>query len=147
MTETVSTILERKGSQAYALPPEASVFDAIALMADKGIGALLVIRGSDLVGIFSERDYARKVILKGKHSRETPLEEIMTSDVLTVTPEDTIDDCMRIMTEKRIRHLPVLAGGQVAGVISIGDIIRAIIAAQEETIHQLHNYIAGAYPG
>jgi len=145
--ETVRHILEGKGHAVYSLPPEASVYDAIALMADKGVGAVLVMREGRLAGIVSERDYARKVILKGKLSKETRLEEIMTSPVITVGPDQTVDECMRIVTDRRIRHLPVLDGDKVVGMVSIGDLVRAIIAAQEATIHQLHNYITGSYPG
>ena len=147
MTETVRSILDRKGHALYALPPEASVYDAIALMAEKGIGALLVVEEGRIAGVVSERDYARKVILKGKHSKETRLEEVMTSEVITVTLDHTVDECMRIMTDCRIRHLPVLDASRLAGIISIGDLVRTIIAAQEATIKELHNYIAGAYPG
>ena len=147
MTETVRSILDRKGYAVFALPPEASVLDAIAMMAEKGVGALLVLEEGRLAGVVSERDYARKVILKGKHSKETRLEEIMTSPVIAVGPDQTVDECMRIVTDRRIRHLPVLDGGKVVGMISIGDLVRSIIAAQEATIKELHNYIAGAYPG
>lgn len=147
MTETVRAILNRKGHDVYALPPNASVYDAIAMMAEKGVGALLVLEEGRLVGVVSERDYARKVILKGKHSMETRLDEIMTSPVITVGPEQTVDECMRIVTDRRIRHLPVVDGGRVVGMISIGDLVRSIIASQEATIKELHNYIAGAYPG
>ena len=147
MMETVRDILEGKGHAVYSLPPEASVYDAIALMADKGIGAVLVMKEGRLAGIVSERDYARKVILKGKLSKETRLDEVMTSPVIIVGPDQTVDECMRIVTDRRIRHLPVLDGDEVVGVVSIGDLVRAIIAAQEATIHQLHNYIAGSYPG
>mgnify|MGYP001126046160 FL=1 len=147
MMETVRDILEGKGHAVYSLPPEASVYDAIALMADKGIGAVLVMKEGRLAGIVSERDYARKVILKGKLSKETRLDEVMTSPVIIVGPDQTVDECMRIVTDRRIRHLPVLDGDKVVGMVSIGDLVRAIIAAQEATIHQLHNYIAGSYPG
>jgi len=147
MSETVRHILEGKGHAIHSLPPEASVYDAIALMADKGIGAVLVMKEDRLAGIVSERDYARKVILKGKLSKETHLDEVMTAPVITVSPDQTVDECMRIVTDRRIRHLPVLDGDRVVGMVSIGDLVRAIIAAQEATIHQLHNYIAGSYPG
>lgn len=145
--ETVRSILEKKGHEVYSLPPDTSVYDAIALMAEKSVGALLVVSQGRLAGVVSERDYARKVILKGKHSRDTRLDEIMTCEVIAVTPDQTVDECMRIMTDCRIRHLPVLEGDGVVGVISIGDLVRSIIAAQEATIHHLHNYIAGSYPG
>lgn len=147
MAESIQSILNRKGSEIWSLSPQATVYDAIALMAEKGVGALLVTSGGRLAGIISERDYARKVILKGKSSRDTPVEEIMTRDVVTVTPRQTVDECMRIMTNSRIRHLPVLDGDRVAGMISIGDLVKAIIAAQEATIQQLTSYIAGSYPG
>ncbi len=146
LVETVRTILNVKGSLIWSLPPEATVYEAIALMAEKGIGALLVVSKDKLAGVLSERDYARKVILKGKSSRETRLEEIMTSPVITVTPEHTVDECMRIMTHYRIRHLPVVDDNRLAGVISIGDLVNSIISAQAATIDQLHNYIAGKYP-
>lgn len=147
MTETVRQILSNKGRDVWSLPPDASVYDAVAMMAEKGVGALLVVDQGKLAGVVSERDYARKVILKGRSSMETRLSEIMTSPVITVTPDHTVDDCMRIVTDHRIRHLPVLDGDKLAGVISIGDLVRSIIANQEATIHQLHNYIAGSYPG
>jgi len=146
LVETVRTILNVKGSQVWSLRPEATVYEAIALMAEKGIGALMVVSEGKLVGVLSERDYARKVILKGKSSRDTRLEEIMTSPVINVTPEYTVDECMRIMTHYRIRHLPVTEGEQLIGVISIGDLVNSIISAQAATIDQLRNYIAGKYP-
>jgi CBS domain-containing protein len=113
-------------------------------MAEKNIGALLVIRDEELAGIFSERDYARKIILLGRHSKDVPVAEIMTSKVVCIRPEQTADECMALMTEKRIRHLPVLDAGSLAGMISIGDVVRAVISEQEFTIEQLENYIATA---
>ena len=130
-----------------SLPPDALVFDAIKLMAENSVGALLVLHEDRLVGIFSERDYARKVILKGKSSRETRVRDIMTSPVQFVTPDCTVDEAMGIMTEDRIRHLPVLADDRVVGVVSIGDLVRSIVDAQAEELHHLHAYITGGYPG
>jgi CBS domain-containing protein len=146
MAEKIDSILSIKDTRIWSMGPEETVYDAIALMADKGIGALLVISGGELVGVISERDYARKIILHGRHSKDTLIREIMTTSPMTVTPEHTIDDCMRIMTQHRIRHLPVLDQGALVGVISIGDLVNAIIAAQAHTIHQLHTYITGTYP-
>jgi CBS domain-containing protein len=146
MVETVRSILKIKGNQIWSLSPEASVYEAIELMAEKGVGALLVVTGEKLVGIISERDYARKVILKGHSSKDTLVRDIMTKDLVTVTPAHTMADCMRIITDHRVRHLPVLEGESLAGMISIGDVIRAIISAQADTIRQLSSYITGDYP-
>ncbi len=140
------TILRLKGDELYWLPPEASVYEAIDLMAKKSVGALLVMHEGRLEGIISERDYARKVILKGKSSRETKVREVMSSPVITIDPEHTVAECMRMMTDGRIRHLPVVERGAVIGVVSIGDVIKAIISVQQETINQLENYITGSYP-
>jgi CBS domain-containing protein len=145
--ESIRCILQFKGRDVWSLHPDASVYEAIEMMSRKQVGALLVIKDNQTVGFVSERDYARKVILKGKSSRETKVSEIMSSPVITVDPEQTIDECMRIMTASRIRHLPVVERGQVVGIVSIGDLVRWIISSQEETIQQLHSYIAGAYPG
>ena len=136
----------RKGREIWSVAPDATVYDAIALMAAKSVGAVLVISGGNLAGIVSERDYARKVILQGRSSKETEVREIMTSDLITVTPENTIDDCMRLMTTRRIRHLPVLDRGQLVGIVSIGDLVNATIADQAHTIDQLHTYIGANYP-
>lgn len=146
MTETIASILNCKGSVVWSVAPDATVYDAIALMAEHRVGALLVLSGDRLVGIVSERDYARKVILQGRSSRETPVHEIMTSGVVTVTPDNTVDECMLIMTQERIRHLPVMIQDTVVGIVSIGDLVRSIISVQAHTIHQLHTYISGSYP-
>lgn len=146
MVETVRGILKGKGSEVWSLDAEATVYQAIALMAEKGIGALLVLSEGKLAGILSERDYARKVILKGKSSKATPVREIMSSPVITVTPEHTVAECMKIITTHRIRHLPVLEGEQLVGVVSIGDLVNSIISTQAATIHQLSSYISGKYP-
>ncbi len=144
--DTVNAILRSKGNQVWSVSPEASVYDALAVMAEHEIGALLVISDNQPVGIFSERDYARKVILQGKSSRFLQVREIMTSPVISVAPQHTVDHCMSLMTASRIRHLPVVDKDRLAGVVSIGDLVKWIITAQDETIHQLENYIAGKYP-
>lgn len=144
---TVQSLLEGKGSAIYHLPPDSLVFDCITLMAEAGVGALLIMDGDRLVGIMSERDYARKVILKGKNSRDTPVKEIMSSPVTFITPDCTVDEALSIMTEKHIRHLPVQQDEKVVGVVSIGDLVKAIIDQQAETIQHLHAYIGGQYPG
>jgi CBS domain-containing protein len=126
--------------------PDATVYAAIALMAEKGIGAVLVISEGRLAGIVSERDYARKVILQGRSSKETRVEEIMTSSLVTVTPDHSVDECMRIVTQNRIRHLPVLDRGDLVGIVSIGDLVNAVIADQAHTIDQLQTYIGSQYP-
>jgi CBS domain-containing protein len=140
---TVRQILKSKGTQIWSTQPEATVYNALQLMAEKGIGALLVLADGKLVGIFSERDYARKIILHGKSSAETQVSEIMTPGVITVTLDQTIAECMTLMTEKRFRHLPVVEGEQVVGLISIGDVVKAIISDQEFMIQQLESYISG----
>jgi CBS domain-containing protein len=146
MTETVASVLARKNGQIWSVEPDMPVFDAIALMASKNIGALLVLSRGKLVGVVSERDYARKVILSGRSSRDTKVEEIMSGSPVTVTPGHSIEECMRITTNERVRHLPVMEGGRVVGVVSIGDLVKAIISTQAETIGHLHHYIAGQYP-
>jgi CBS domain-containing protein len=137
----VRHILETKGHEIWSIAPNAPVYDAIKLMADKGVGALLVLKNAKMVGIVSERDYARKVILQGKSSKKTPVKEIMTAHVIYTSPDQTVENCMALMTARRVRHLPVLDGDQLLGVISIGDLVRAIIAEQEALIQQLENYI------
>jgi CBS domain-containing protein len=139
----ISSILYQKTSALWSVAPQTTVFDAIKLMAAKNIGALLVMSGSKLTGVFTERDYARKVALEGKNSRETQVWEIMPKEMVAVTPDDSVEDCMKLMTEKRVRHLPVLEGGYIVGIISIGDLVNWIISAQNATIEQMEQYIAG----
>ncbi|MDQ3635049.1 MAG: CBS domain-containing protein [Acidobacteriota bacterium] len=138
----VRHILDTKGDEIWHTTPEDSVLDAIKLMAEKKIGALLVMEEDNLSGIVSERDYARKVILQGKSSRETPVRDIMTAEVVVINPQETVEQCMTLMTEKRMRHLPVVDNGKVVGVVSIGDLVKAIIAEQQFHIEQLESYIA-----
>lgn len=140
---TVRDILRAKGDQIWWISPDATVFSALELMAEKNVGALVVLDGETLAGIFSERDYARKVILKGKASKETAVREIMTSEVTTVRPGQSVDECMALMTDKRIRHLPVFEGEKLVGLISIGDVVKAVISEREFIIKQLENYITG----
>src|SRR5262245_15547738 len=140
---TVSSILQSKGSQVWSIDPDATVFEAIQMMADKNIGSLLVMSAERLVGLISERDYTRKVAIKGRSSRETKVREILSSPVISITPSQTVEDCMRLMTEHRVRHLPVLADEKVVGVVSIGDLVNWTISAQDAAIEQLERYIAG----
>jgi CBS domain-containing protein len=146
LADTVNSILGSKGRQVWSVSPDTSVFDALAIMADHEIGALLVISDNQPVGIFSERDYARKVILQGKSSKMLQVREIMAGPVISVAPHNTVDDCMNVMTASRIRHLPVVDKDRVVGIVSIGDLVKWIISAQDDTIHQLENYITGKYP-
>jgi CBS domain-containing protein len=139
----VKHLLAEKGGDVYSVGPDEPVLNAIRTMADRYIGALLVMRGDELVGIVSERDYARKVILKGRHSDATPVSDIMSPNVLTVGPEDTVDTCMRLCTDRRVRHLPVVDNRKVIGVVSIGDLVKAQISEQSTQIEQLQRYIAG----
>jgi CBS domain-containing protein len=139
----VKQLLARKGAEVWSIDVEDPVLEAIQLMADKHVGALPVTRNGELVGVISERDYARKVILLGRSSGETPVWQIMSSPVVTVTPEEDVRKCMELMTHKRIRHLPVVEQGRMVGVISIGDLVRAVIEDQEQTIEQLERFIAG----
>jgi len=139
----VKHLLEGKGTAIYAIAPDQPVLEAIRIMADKYIGALLVMEGMNLHGIVSERDYARKVILKGRSSKDTPVRDIMSAPVLTVTPHDTANHCMKLITEKRVRHLPVVEHGKIIGVLSIGDLVKAVIEDQAEELEQMQRYIAG----
>ncbi len=140
---TVSNVLERKGTEVVTIAPLASVFDALTLMAERNIGALVVVDGMTIVGIFSERDYARKVVLKGESSRDLTVERIMTPRPACVERGHSVEECMAIMTDQRIRHLPVLEGGRLVGVVSIGDVVKSMIAEREQTIEQLEEYIRG----
>ncbi|ADD29706.1 CBS domain-containing protein [Meiothermus ruber] len=144
MTSTVRQLLLAKGNKVHAISPEATVFEALERMAAHDVGALMVMKDDQLVGIFSERDYARKIILMGRISKDTRVGEVMTSDLITVTPEATVADCMNLMTDHHIRHLPVLEDGKLVGVISIGDVVKAIITQQEFMIAELESYITGS---
>ena len=139
----MARLLEQKGSDVWSIRPGATVYEALEMLAEKGIGALMVVEDDHLVGILSERDYARRVVLQGRESRSTPVRDIMTANVLTVTRESTTGDCMEVMTNERIRHLPVVEGDEVVGLISIGDVVRAVIEEQRFLIEQLESYITG----
>ena len=138
---TVQRLLQHKGHTVWSIAPDASVFEAVQLMADKRVGALMVVDRNELIGLISERDYAREIVLKDRVSRDTPVSAIMTRRVLYVRPQQTLDECMALMTEKRIRHLPVVDAGKLSGVLSIGDLVKEVIADREETIKQLESYI------
>ena len=146
VVDPVSFILRKKGTDVWSVPPDATVYDAMQMMADKDVGALLIMDGSEFVGVVSERDYARKVILQGRSSKDTPVREIATETVITITPECSVDEAMRLITTNRIRHLPVVCEGKVHGMISIGDLVQWISFAQDQTIEQLEHYIEGKYP-
>ena len=146
VVDPVSFILRKKGTDVWSVPSDATVYDAMKMMADKDVGALLIMDGSEFVGVVSERDYARKVILQGRSSRETPVRDIATETVITITPECSVDEAMRLITTNRIRHLPVVCEGKVQGMISIGDLVQWISFAQDQTIEQLEHYIEGKYP-
>ncbi len=141
--KTVQQILDGKGSDVWSITPDASVLEAIKLMAEKEVGALLVMTGEKPVGIVSERDYARKVILKGRSSQKTPIQDIMTTHVVCVSPNQSIEECMALMTAKHIRHLPVMDGERLRGMLSIGDLVKAVIAEQKLVIKELERYISG----
>ena len=147
LPDAVSSVLRRKSSdrEVLSISPDASVYDAIAMMAENSIGALLVISNGLLVGIMSERDYARKVVLQSRSSKDTQVRDIMSAPVITVSPAHTVEECMRLMTDKRIRHLPVVDGAAIAGIVSIGDLVRSVITLQGETIQYLQQYINGQY--
>src|ERR1700723_3460913 len=144
--DTIGSVLSLKGRQLWSVAPTATVYEAIEMMAEKGVGALLVMSDGKLAGIISERDYARKVILPGRSSRTTVIQEIMTSPVLSVSPRDAVDECMELMTRNRIRHLPIMENDRVIGIVSIGDLVKWLVTEQEETIEHLHNYISAKYP-
>lgn len=147
LPDAVSSVLRRKDRKILSIAPDSSVYDAIALMAENSVGALLVVSDGMLVGILSERDYARKVVLQSRSSKETRVVDIMTSPVVTVSPAHTVEECMRLMTDKRIRHLPVVEGSSIVGIVSIGDLVRSVITVQGEIIQHLQQYINGPYPG
>ena len=147
LIDTVRLVLKQKGQNVWHVSPDACVYDAIEMMAEKYVGALMVVSEGRLVGVVSERDYARKVILQGRSSKQTQVKEIMTSPAIFVTPEQTVEDSMRVMTDKHIRHLPVVEEGKILGVVSIGDLVKWMISAQQQTISHLHNYITNQYPG
>jgi CBS domain-containing protein len=143
----IGAILNQKSGEIFSIPPDATVFEAIAMMADKNVGALLVMEGEKLAGIISERDYTRKVFLRGKSSKQTRVDEIMSGNVAVTHAQEGVEECLRMMTDKRIRHLPVLDGDKVVGVISIGDLVKHVISCQSATIAHLENYIHGGYTG
>lgn len=143
MSMSVKQVLEQKGNKAFSVRPENTVLEALAAMAEHDIGAVMITEGDRLLGIFTERDYARKVILHGRASKDTKISDLMTPNVCTITPSHTIDQVMNIMTENRFRHLPVVDHGKIAGIITIGDVVKAVIAMQEATIQQLSSYISG----
>ena len=147
LIDSVRLVLKQKDQNIWYVSPDACVYEAIEIMAAKYVGALMVVSEGQLVGVVSERDYARKVILQGKSSKQTQVKEIMTSPAIFVTPEQTVEESMRIMTEKHIRHLPVVEDGIMLGVVSIGDLVKWMISAQQQTISQLHSYITSQYPG
>jgi len=142
---TVKQILDEKGHQVWTISPEATVYEALKIMAEKDVGALVVVENDQVVGIISERDYARKVALRGKSSLETPVKEIMSTQIYFIEPNCNSEECMALMTEKRIRHIPVLEGNKLVGIISIGDVVKSIITSQKITIEHLQNYIMGKY--
>ncbi len=145
VTGTIDAILNQKSGDIWSVAPDATVYDAVLTMANKNVGALVVMENDKLVGIISERDYTRKVMLRGKRSRETQVREIMSIELTTVHPKESVDDCLRFMTEKRVRHLPVVDEGRLRGVISIGDLVKHVISVQSATLEHLERYISGGY--
>lgn len=143
LTGKIGALLHNKSGEIWSLDPSASVYEAIRLMAEKSVGALLVMRNGKLAGIVSERDYARKIVLQGRHSQDTPVSDIMTVNVITVTPSHTVEECMRIVTDRRIRHLPVVEDDRVVGIVSIGDLVNWVLTEQQETIRHLEAWISG----
>jgi len=146
LLDTVDSVLRKKPAGIYSITPDQSVYDALVLMAEKEIGALLVFDGENLVGVLSERDYARKIALMGRTSKETKVSEVMSAPPVTVSPQATVSACMQLMTDRRRRHLPVVENGRVVGMLSIGDLVNWIVMSHEKTIEHLSGYIAGAYP-
>jgi CBS domain-containing protein len=142
---TVGNLLTSKSQEIWSIAPDDSVFEALEMMAEKNVSGLLILENSKLIGIFTERDYARKLILKGRSSKKTKVSEMMTKNILYVKTQNTIEDCMTLMTDKRIRHLPVIDSGRLIGIVTIGDLVKQIISEQQTTIHQLENYISGGY--
>ncbi len=147
ITDNIGAILKSKGSQVWSVEAHTTVYEAIQLMAEKNVGALIVTKAGQLEGVFTERDYTRKMILHGRTSRETQVSEVVTNRLIVTTPEDSIESCMRLMSENRIRHLPVLDGEELVGIVSIGDLVNWIIRVQTVAIDQLESYISGQYPG
>ena len=139
---TVQEVLDKKGKDIWSIHPQATVYEALQFLADKNIGAILVTEEEKVVGIFSERDYAREIILKGKSSKDTPVSELMTREVITVRPDDSLDNCMKMITDKRIRHLPVISDEKLVGILTIGDVVKHIISLQKDTIQGLEDYIS-----
>ena len=142
---TIDAILSQKGSEIYMISPDATVLEAVRLMAEKNIGALMVVENEQVVGLVSERDYTRKIVLHGKRSRETPVREIMSTNLTVIHPHEPVENCLRMMTEKRIRHLPVMEGNSVRALISIGDLVKHVISCQSAALEHLESYITGGY--
>jgi CBS domain-containing protein len=147
ISSPIGALLSQKGNALWSVSPETTVFEAIQMMADKNVGALPVMRGDEVLGMFSERDYTRKIVLKGRSSRETSVGDAMSPSPTIVSADDSVDRCMRLMTQNRVRHLPVVENGRLVGIVSIGDLVNWIISAQSAAIDQLERYISGSYPG